>query len=300
MQILFTGASSFTGMHFVKELSTHHTVFCTFTKAHDAYSGIEKERIESIIPHIIPLWNTRFGSPQFLSILKQHSFDTYAHHMAWTKGYGTNKYPIEKAIQNNTLNLPYVTSLLQRNGCSQIILSNTVLEGDDVDLQEGHAPFEPHGEAKKRTTALFCSQSPLPIRRFIIPNPIGTFDNIRLVESLHQQWTQRQTPHIQYPENIRDNIPIPVLTKRYSSFLNENIPVASPSGWKESNSDFVERIARELSKRFAYNTPVVLGPQKDHSQPRILCNTESALENWDASRFWDTLSLHYKKRFYAL
>ena len=47
MKILFTGASSFTGMHFAKELAEQgHKVICPFLRPENAYIGIRRERIE--------------------------------------------------------------------------------------------------------------------------------------------------------------------------------------------------------------------------------------------------------------
>lgn len=299
MNILFTGASSCTGMHFVLALLRKgHTVTCTFTKRHHDYDGVKKKRIEQIISQITPIWNTSFGDKNFCTLVEKGRFSTYAHHMAWTKGYGTKDYNISKAIQNNTNNLELVVQLLKKNGCTQIILTRSVFEGDHVLCQGGSTPFEPHGNAKKQTSLLFLQQSSIiPIRQFIIPNPVGTFDQVRLVEYLHSCWKKQKTPQIHYPKNIRDNIPIPLLQRRYTGFLKESSSWTSPSGWIYSNKDWIEKVARELKKRFHYQTPCVYGPQRDNNQPLQLYNTEPMIAPWDEQAFWDRLAQHYRQRF---
>ena len=152
MNILFTGASSCTGMHFVQELLLRgHTITCVFTKDLTDYRGIRAQRVRKLLPHVIPIWNTLFGDKAFCSLLQNNNFDTYAHHMAWTKGYGTDQYDVEKAVHNNTHQLANVIELLRRKGCMQVILTSSVFEGTDVVCEGRKAPFEPHGTAKKET-----------------------------------------------------------------------------------------------------------------------------------------------------
>jgi UDP-glucose 4-epimerase len=299
MNILFTGASSCTGMHFVDALLKEgHHLICTFTKKKNEYTGIRAQRIQYILPHITPLWSTHFGDEQFLSCIKEHYIESYAHHMAWTQGYATTDYDIDKAVRNNTYNLKKNIDSLTDRGCQQIILTNSVFEGEYVQCTGGSAPFEPHGWAKKKTTELFSAlHSSIPIRRFIIPNPFGTFDRIRLVESLHCAWSEGRIPHIHHPDNIRDNIPIPILTEQYVQFHKSQKPRASPSGIITNNKDFVTHIATELKMRCGYSTPVVFGPQIDLSQPSLLANTEPQVERWNKDIFWDELAEHFLNRF---
>ena len=299
MNILFTGASSCTGMHFVQELALRgHKITCVFTQSMKDYQGIRSVRIQKILPHIIPIWNTKFGDEQFNALLKNNRFETYAHHMAWTKGYGTDRYDIRQAVHNNTHQLSKVINLLVQQGCSQVILTGSVFEGMDVVCTGGKAPFEAHGMAKKETTQMFLTySSTLPIRRFIIPNPVGTFDNMRLLEYLHTSWSKGERPHIRYPDNIRDNIPISFLRKRYADFIVESGIYTAPSGWIQSNQTFVQKVASELRARFSYEATSIFGPQADALQPIRLHNTQPMPTMHDESTFWDSLCEHYSVRF---
>jgi len=299
MNILFTGASSFTGMHFVKSLvAQRHNLICIFTQSKDSYTGIRRARIQEILPKIRPIWNTRFGDATFLTVLNNHRIDTYTHHMAWTKGYNTTTYDKDRAIQNNTHQLSAVLQSLERNGCRQVLLTGSVFEGKDVDCRQGTAPFEAHGEAKKETTMRFLTaQTSIPIRRFIIPNPFGTFDQQRFVEYLHLSWLNNRTPHLLYPDNIRDNIPIPLLQNAYLRFVHNRDLVLAPSGFIESNASFAHRIAKVFAKHFGYSTPLHIDTNKDDNQPLWLSNTDTETSSWDEELFWRTLCHHYEQRF---
>ena len=292
MNILFTGASSCTGMHFILELIERgHTVTCTFTGKKSDYHNIKKKRIERILPYITPIWNTSFGDHQFCTLLKKNRFESYAHHMAWTQGYGTKEYSTQDALHNNTYNLKKVLFLLKSHDCTQVILTCSVFEGLDGICSGGTTPFEAHGEAKKQTTHTFLQHSS------IIPNPVGTFDRVRLVEYLHSFWIQKRIPQIHYPENIRDNIPMYLLTRRYGDFIQESSLYASPSGWVQNNKEWVQKIAKELSLRFGYDTPCDYGPQRDYDQPKKLCNIEPMRPKEKELLFWDVLAEHYRVRF---
>ena len=299
MNILFTGASSCTGMHFVQELAIRgHKITCVFTRNMKDYQGIRSARIRNLLPYITPKWNIKFGDEQFCALLQKNHFDTYAHHMAWTKGYGTNRYNIKQAVHNNTYQLSKVIKILVQQGCSQVILTGSVFEGMDVVCVGGKAPFESHGMAKKETTQRFLTySSTIPIRRFIIPNPIGTFDNMRLLEYLHTSWSKGESPHIRYPDNIRDNIPISFLKKRYADFIVESEICTAPSGWIQSNQTFVQRVAAALRDRFSYKAACIFGPQSDRLQPVQLHNTQPMPTIYDESLFWDSLCEHYRVRF---
>jgi len=64
MRILFTGASSFTGMWFVQELAMQgHQITATFLKPFSSYSGLRKIRIDNILKLCEPVFECPFGSP---------------------------------------------------------------------------------------------------------------------------------------------------------------------------------------------------------------------------------------------
>ena len=78
MKILFTGGSSFTGYHFISELSKNkkYKIFCSLQKKINTYKGIRYERIKllSKIKNIVLLEQVNFGDKKFIKILKKNKF----------------------------------------------------------------------------------------------------------------------------------------------------------------------------------------------------------------------------------
>ena len=64
MKILFTGASSFTGYWFVKELhEAGHKVTAVFRKDPKEYEGIRKERVDEVLKMCKPVIGMGFALP---------------------------------------------------------------------------------------------------------------------------------------------------------------------------------------------------------------------------------------------
>ena len=88
MKILFTGASSFTGMHFVEALLHHgHDVLAVFSRPRESYSGISQVRMMRIQKRTTCIFDTQYGTKPFVDILEHHSFDIYCHHWSYTTNY---------------------------------------------------------------------------------------------------------------------------------------------------------------------------------------------------------------------
>ena len=102
MKILFLGASSFTGYHFVKQISKNKAVkiFCTLTKDIHNYKYIRKERINLLkkIRNVKILSNMTFGDRLFIELIKKEKFDILCFHYSHTKNYNyEKKFNLKKA-----------------------------------------------------------------------------------------------------------------------------------------------------------------------------------------------------------
>ena len=83
MKILFTGASSFTGYWFVKELcATGHEVTATFRQPASEYTDIRKSRVTGLAAACKSIHGVSFGSEQFLDLVREGEFDVLCHHAA--------------------------------------------------------------------------------------------------------------------------------------------------------------------------------------------------------------------------
>ena len=112
MKILFTGASSFTGMHFVEALLQQgHDVLAVFSRPRETYTGISQLRMERIQRRTPSIFGSQYGTKSFVDVLEHHNFDVYCHHWSYTKNYQKLDFDLETALQQNTLN---VTTVLER------------------------------------------------------------------------------------------------------------------------------------------------------------------------------------------
>ena len=99
MRILFTGASSFTGYWFVKELaSAGHDVTAVFQSGLDTYTGIRRDRVQQLLGFCNPLFNCPFGSDAFIDAIQRgSSWDVFCHHAADVSNYKSPDFDVAKA-----------------------------------------------------------------------------------------------------------------------------------------------------------------------------------------------------------
>ena len=88
MKLLFLGASSFTGYHFVKKISetNQYKIYCTLTKNLNQYDSIRLRRIKSLNKkkNIFFIRNIKFGDKKFMHLIKKNSFNMLCMHHAET------------------------------------------------------------------------------------------------------------------------------------------------------------------------------------------------------------------------
>ena len=258
MKILFTGASSFTGMHFVEALLKEgHDVLAVFSRPMEAYSGISQVRMMRIQESTTCIFDTQYGTKPFVDILEHHSFDTYCHHWSYTTNYQKLDFNLEKALQQNTLNVTTVLERLAKKGCTKIAVTGSIFSGFQSN-QESKLPFSPYGLSKKIQSEVFHLYGDifgLDVRTFVIPNPFGAFDNRKMASIFLEQWLNHKTAQVFIPDYIRDNIHVELLALGYAnwiqSFLNPDIQDTTflPSGYRMSVNKFVSYFAEAMRPR---------------------------------------------------
>ena len=78
MRILFTGASSFSGFWFVKELvEAGHDLTLIIRKPLSEYQGTRRERIETLLDRASVHFEISYGDPSFFKLIQAHSFDLF-------------------------------------------------------------------------------------------------------------------------------------------------------------------------------------------------------------------------------
>lgn len=302
MRILFTGASSFTGFWFVRELrAAGHEVVCAIRGPRDGYSGLRGWRVARTVDEGPAVFGLSFGDPAFLELLGDGPWDLYCHHAAEVANYRSHDFDPLAALASNTRNLRQVVSALQAARCQAVLLTGTVFEGGEGTGSDGLPHVLPYGLSKALTAQVFAYEMALAgmtLGKFVIPNPIGPYQEPRFVEYLLSRWKNGQPAQVSTPAYVRDNIHVDLLARDYRSMV-ESLPAGrglvrrNPSGIVGEQGAFAHLVAREMRKRLGWDCSLTLASQREFLEPAIRINTESAAARhpgWDSSAAWDLLA----------
>jgi UDP-glucose 4-epimerase len=310
MKILFTGASSFTGYWFIKELVDNgHDVSAIFTQAsEDSYSGVRSQRVKKLTKICKASFGLKFGDGAFIKLINDNeTWDLLCHHASYVKDYKEPGFDIHAALKENTNNISNTLDILKGKGCKEIILTGSYFENDEGESDNGQLEaFSPYGLSKNLTFQIFryyCQNKELKLGKFVIPNPFGPFEEPRFTTYLVNTWRKNETPTIKTPEYIRDNIPVTLLAKAYAYFINKSCSDSSliqrfnPGCYAEKQSDFAKRFGAYMKKYLQTETPFSCLVQTEFTEPlcrRNTANMKDIFKDWDEEGFWKDLADYYK------
>lgn len=308
MKILFTGASSFTGFWFVRELAAAgHDVTAIFRRPAAEYTDLPRRRRVALLSEVCrPVYNCSFGDASFLTLIKEDSWNLLCHHAADVTDYKSPRFDAVAAVQSNTHNLFAVLDEIKGIGCNKLLLTGTVFEGGEGAGSQGLPDFSPYGFSKALTARVFqyyCGRAGMSLGKFVIPNPFGPYEEPRFTAYLMKNWLAGATPACSTPTYVRDNIHVSLLAKVYAQFASELTDVPgftkiNPSGYAESQGAFTLRVAAEMRPRLNLPCLVELKKQTDFPEPRTRINTDfpdvEAL-SWDEATAWDDLASYYSE-----
>lgn len=307
MRILFTGASSFSGMWFVKTLSdAGHDIVAPMRASENAYEGLKKERILQITECADIRYSTSFGSDEFKQILDNQKFDLFCHHAADVTNYKSPDFDPVYALKNNTGPITSIITKLKNNGCDQILLTGSVFEPGEGAGSDGLRAVSPYGLSKGLTSEMYkyyCEIHKMRLGKFVIPNPFGPFEEFRFTSFLMKNWFDEKNVNVSQPAYVRDNIHVSLLAKAYLHFaenLSQNYQKINPSGYPESQGAFTARFANEMKKRLNLSCEFNLSLQKEFLEPKVRLNIDlldNELLQWDENKAWDQLAAHYENIF---
>lgn len=309
MRILFTGASSFTGYWFVKELAAAgHEVVATFRKPAAEYTDVRARRVAGLEKACRPSYGAAFGSVEFLDLVRTGKFDLLCHHAADVTNYKSPDFDAVAALGTNASNLAAVLAALKQSGSRGVLLTGSVFENDEGAGSEGLPAFSPYGLSKALTFQTFryhCRAAGLPLGKFVIPNPFGPLEEPKFTAFLVKNWYARKTPAVSTPAYVRDNIHVSLLAKAYAQFAQRIYDAPhpmklNPSGYVESQGAFALRFAREMQPRLGIPCNVELQNQTQFAEPRVRINTDlldAGALGWSESRAWDELAEYYRPMF---
>ena len=312
MKILFTGASSFSGYWFVRELAAAgHDVTAMFRRTAAEYTDVRRKRVDGIAASSRAMYGLGFGSPEFLDVVRQGGFDLLCHHAADVTDYKSAAFNTLEAVAGNTRNLPAILAAFASSGGKGVLSTGSVFESDEGAGSEGLQAFSPYGLSKAITHQMFryyTHAAGLSLGKFVIPNPFGPLEEPRFTAYLVKNWFAGKTPSVETPAYIRDNIHVSLLAKCYAKYAGEihggrALPKLNPSGYAESQGAFALRFAREMKTRLGLPCEVELKVQTQFSEPRVRINTDlpdSTALGWNEATAWDELADYYQQTYGSL
>jgi nucleoside-diphosphate-sugar epimerase len=307
VKVLLTGASSFTGSWFARELmDAGHEVVATFRRERDAYGDVlRRRRVDAVADGCRAIFGMSFGDPAFVALVRSERFDLLAHHGAEVTDYRSESFDANGALGSNTRGLPAVLEALVASGGRRVLLTGSVFEPGEGAGSEGLRAFSPYALSKALTAQTFqfhCERAGVGLGKFVIPNPFGPLEEPRYTAYLVRSWLAGEVARCRTPRYVRDNLHVSLLAKAYARFAERSPGVGfartNPSGYVESQGDFTRRVARELRPRLGVACEVVLDEQKDFPEPRVRINTEPADVDglaWSESRAWDDFAESYRR-----
>jgi nucleoside-diphosphate-sugar epimerase len=311
MKVLFTGASSFTGYWFARQLvEAGHDVAAMFRRHRKEYTdGVRRDRVELLEPLCQSFWGMAFGEPAFLDAIDSaSSWDVLCHHAAEVGDYRSPMFDVEGAVAANTRNAPEVLDHLRQRGCRAVVVTGSVFETGEGAGSDGVPAVSPYGLSKFLTANSFrvhLAEKTLPMGKFVIPNPFGPYEERRFTAYLMDKWFSNETASVRTPDYVRDNIHVSLLARAYVRFVeyvargSESWLKLNPSGYVESQGEFAHRVAREVRARTGLACALELDQQVAFPEPRVRVNTDrlepSAL-GWSEPMAWDELIGYYQAR----
>ena len=280
MKLLFLGASSFTGYHFVKKISEtkKYKVYCTLTKNLTKYESIRLERIKLLNKkkNIFFIENIKFGDKKFIHLIKKNNFDILCLHHAETLNYNDDKkFNFKKSITKNIKNINNVFQILNKK--TRIIISNTIFQEIK---SKNYTSVNNYGKSKSITyekIKKICAKYNLKYKSLFITNPWGIYEEKKLNYYLIKNWLLNKETVVNYPKYVRDNIHIDKLTKNYIKIIYSKSQKIDyfPSGYCGSNEQFINALKKKFEKYFNKKVYIKYNYNLNHTQPIIRVNSKN-------------------------
>lgn len=306
MKILFTGASSFSGLWFAEALAARgHSLVTPLQRPQVEYEGLRKMRVQRLKKCAKKIFDCPFGSLLFLDLLeKEGPFDLICHHAATVTDYKSHTFDFVGALESNTLSINLFFEQLKAQKCQKLLLTGSLFEQREGLSSPGNQAVSPYGLSKGLTSDVFSYFSALygiKLGKFVIPNPFGPYEEARFTTYLANSWLHNKPASVTFPEYLRDNIPISLLAKSYAAFAESLTSDAgysklNPSFRPETQGSFVQSFAKEMQERLNVPCEYTLQKQTEFSEPKVRINCDpldpEAL-GWKEAPAWDALAEFY-------
>jgi len=302
LKILLTGASSFTGFWFARELhAAGHHVVAALRRPPEGYGDAMRARRVAKLPEVAEcVFGLTFGEKDFLDLCRSGNWDLLCHHAAEVGDYRSPAFDVGRAVSANMLNLSSV--LQEMRGLRGMVLTGSVFEGNEGAGTLPLAPFSPYGVSKTLTaseTRHWCDRLGVPLGKFVIPNPFGPYEEPRFCAYLMKQWGSGAMAEVRTPAYVRDNIHVDLLARAYARFAAS---VSEASGFLRLNpsfhvgtqGEFTERFATEIRQRTGWDCALTLREQTEFTEPEARVNTDRIeIPEWHEAAAWDAIASFY-------
>lgn len=298
MRILLTGASSFTGCWFARELaSAGHEVTATFRS--QGYEGARGRRVELLNGGCERIHGVAFGDARFVDLSRSRDWDLLCVHGADATDHRSPEFDVAAALAANTRSAGDVVRWFPR-----VLVTGSVFEPGEGEGDDTRRAFSPYGLSKAFTAETFryqCELEGASFGKFVIANPFGPNEEERFTTGLVRAWRRGERAVVRTPQYVRDNIHVSLLARAYADFaqrLPEGGWVGSlgPSGYRESQADFARRFGDEIGSRLGIATPLEVAEQSEWGEPAVRINRDQldgAALGWSERAAWDGLAGYY-------
>ena len=299
MRILLTGASSFSGFWFARELAAAGHEVVAVCRGDGVYDGMRATRV-ALLRDVCELrFGCAFGGDGFLELVRGGSgFDALCHHGAEVGDYRSADFDPYRAAALNLHRGAEVMRALNEKGCARLVLTGSVFEQNEGAGSSPLRAFSPYGLSKGLTAAAaeyYAWREGFTFGKFVISNPFGPYEEPRFTSYLMRAWRNGEAARVQTPRYVRDNIPVSLLARAYAAFIDTHPPLAagrrvSPSFYPESQGAFAERVRREAASRLGLACLLELGEQREFPEPQVRINTDlqdPAALGWNEATAWD-------------
>jgi UDP-glucose 4-epimerase len=303
MRVLLTGASSFTGYWFVRELVAAGHEVVAACRGDGRYEGLRAERVRMVNQLCETHFGCAFGNDDFLGLAKT-PFDVLCHHGAEVGDYRSPDFDPYRATAANLYRLSEVLRALKHHGCGRLVLTGTFFEPNEGAGSKPLRAFNAYGLSKGLTAtsaAFYAEREGFTFEKFVIPHPFGPYEEPRFTAYLMKTWLAGEAARVQTPRYVRDNIHASLLAKAYANFVGASPPPGTarrlnPSGYPESQGAFAERVRREAESRLARPCRLEFGTQSEFPEPPVRINTDlldPATLGWRETQAWDEFVTYY-------
>ena len=307
MRILFTGASSFTGYWFVRELVAAGHEVVAACRGDGRYEGLRAERVRMVRELCETRFGCAFGNDEFLALTKS-SFDVLCHHGAEVGDYRSPDFDPYRAAAANLYRLPQVLRALKDQGCGRLVLTGSFFEPNEGAGSKPLRAFNAYGLSKGLTATaaeFYADREGFTFEKFVIPHPFGPYEEPRFTAYLMKTWLAAETARVQTPRYVRDNIHVSLLAKAYAAFVGARpapgmVRRLNPSGYTESQGAFTQRLRDEAAARLRLPCLLEFGTQTEFPEPPVRINTDlldAARLGWSEGQAWDEFVAFYASSF---